>query len=212
MHKHAHNFKDISGQKFGRLTAIQYDHNKGKVAIWFCQCECGKTLLVDGLKLRSGHTSSCGCLRSEKSADGQRTHGKTHTLEYNSWRAMRERCTNQSNKQYADYGGRGIRVCKRWHSSFESFLSDLGVRPTPQHSLDRINSDSHYSCGQCNECKQNGWVMNCRWATRQKQANNKRNNLRVAFRGEHLTIAEIADKLNISYTAVYQRRKKNKLV
>ena len=83
------------------------------------------------------------------------------TREYETWVSMRDRCRNPNNKRYENYGGRGIRICKRW-DDFANFLADMGERPSPQHSLDRINNDGSYR------------PSNCRWATRSQQRRNRR--------------------------------------
>ncbi len=101
-------------------------------------------------------------------------HGKIKTPEYRAWFQMKDRCFNRNNKRYLDWGGRGICVCTRWKNSFIHFLTDLGERPSNEYSLDRIDNDKNYSCGQCNECVSNGWVLNCKWSTRSEQGNNRR--------------------------------------
>lgn len=90
------------------------------------------------------------------------THGMSKTLEYRSWKGVLERCRNSSSPHYANYGARGISICERWISSFPNFIEDMGLRPTPGHSIDRINVDGNYEPG------------NCRWATRSEQQRNKR--------------------------------------
>lgn len=127
-----------------------------------------------GTDLKKGHTSSCGCLRRET----LRTHGLSRSVpEYCVWECMIARCRNPSRSWFHLYGGRGISVCERW-LNFENFLADMGPRPTPDHSLDRVNNDGNYEPG------------NCRWATRIEQANNTRINKRVEFEGQTKSVAE----------------------
>jgi len=126
------------------------------------------------------------------------------TLEYNRFIRMRRRCLSPKDAAYADYGGRGIKICRGWNS-FEKFLSDIGVRPTSKHSLDRIDNDGHYSCGSCDECAQNGWPMNCRWATQKEQSNNTRHNVRLTHNGRTLTLMEWARELGVSDGTLYAR-------
>jgi hypothetical protein len=175
----------LIGRVFCRLTVIDTAGTDGKGnAKWRCRCDCGNETEVLGCNLLKGHTHSCGCLKLEQILARTVTHGCTRgkkTLEYNSWRSAKGRCFNVNKNQYEDYGGRGIVMCNRWASSFEAFLEDLGHRPSPSHTLDRIDNDGHYSCGKCPECVAKGWKANCRWATRKEQAANARKRkLRVA--------------------------------
>lgn len=160
MHK---NVKDIAGQQFGKLTVIERDSSAYQgVATWFCHCDCGGKLSVSGASLRKGNTKSCGCLSLEKTTKRFTKHGKAKSPEHNAWRHMRSRCYNPNGRNYKNWGGRGITVCERWLESFENFYADMGDRPTPKHSLDRINVNGNYE------------PSNCRWATTKEQRINQR--------------------------------------
>lgn len=168
--------KLMIGQKFGRLTVTSYDAERSALCeckwnrqYYRCLCECGNEKTVEMSHLNSGHSKSCGCLRFAAKAGTYcsisrlQKHGMSRTPVYKTWCGMIKRCNNPNSQ---DYRGRGIKVCDRW-LEFENFYSDMGNRPTPDHSIDRINNDGDY----CPE--------NCRWATSVEQANNKRNNRNV---------------------------------
>ena len=157
---------DMVGEQCGQLCVIadagSDKHGQGQ---WLCRCSCGRMTTVVGPDLRSGHTKSCGCLSVALVIERSTRHGgarrHAHTSEHRSWAHMKERCRNAECNDYANYGGRGIRVCERWES-FENFLADMGPRPSAKHSIDRINNDGNYEPG------------NCRWATRCQQNSNQR--------------------------------------
>jgi hypothetical protein len=148
--------KDITGQRFGRLEAVSFvgmtvGNRAGRSAIWRLRCDCGAETQSSLDLLRSGHVQSCGCLARELISALGRTHGRSHTPEYNTWRGMIERCTNANHKNWADYGGRGITVCDRWRhddevgTGFGRFLEDMGPRPHPRATLDRLDTNAGYS-------------------------------------------------------------------
>jgi hypothetical protein len=158
-------FMDVTGQTFGRLIALKRLSNYSK-SVWLCRCECGRTKKVALRHLSAGKIKSCGCLQQELYANGRANFRHGHwknskpTPEHNTWVRMRQRCYNENHDNYRYYGGRGITVCERWQSSFENFFADMGPRPSPAHSIDRINNDGNYEPG------------NCRWATRSEQMKN----------------------------------------
>ena len=131
-------------------------------------------------------------------------HGKSHHPIHNAWVRLCGRCYNTKNSRYLDYGGRGIKVCKRWKNSFESFYLDMGEPPRGK-SIDRIDNDLHYSCGKCEQCRQNGWVLNCRWATAKQQSKNRRSNRKITYKGETKLITEWADHLKIQRKTLTKR-------
>ncbi len=159
---------------------------------WECRCDCGKEKLVFEqsllLALRSdqGGSRSCGCLVSERARKhGHASNGRA-TAEYGAWIAAKKRCTNPGNDSYSTYGGRGIRMCARWSESFEAFLHDMGPRPGPDYSVDRINPDGNYE------------PRNCRWASLAVQSRNRRNNRWYEFEGQPALLVDIARFLGIS--------------
>ena len=172
------------GQRFGRLTvtARHVQDSAAGFPRWNCTCDCGWGTTVLASHLRSGATASCGCQR--KAGLTRRTHGMRHSPEYAAWSGLRARCLNPRNTAYPNYGGRGITFCPAWQS-FERFYADMGPRPSPEHSLDRIDNDGPYSAD------------NCRWATRTEQNRNRRIMPRYQHDGLSLTLPEWAERTNI---------------
>jgi hypothetical protein len=170
--------------RFGKLLVVEKaGHDKFKHIVWSCICDCGNTRLANGVKIRSGLIYSCGCHRH-----GHARAGKT-SREYAAWAAMLVRCRNVSVPRY---GGRGITVCERWND-FPAFLKDMGTRPSPWHSLDRINNDGNYE------------PSNCRWATRIEQGRNKSSNLIVVAMGKALPVSAWSEMLGIEESTLRRR-------
>lgn len=179
--------RDLTGESFGRLTVISLDEHRDRRGNrwWLCQCECGSLHLVRTSHLLSKGVRSCGCLAKDITRKLSWKHGLSATGEYRSWTSMMGRCRSPVNTEYFRYGGRGITVCERW-LQFENFLADMGKKPTPSHSIDRIDSNGNY-------CKEN-----CRWSTAQEQNNNRRDNVYLTFNGRSQTAGQWARELGIS--------------
>ena len=146
---------DMHGLRFGNWTVIDEGLQPG---YWTCQCDCGVKKDVRGTHLRTGASKSCGCQTKKQNTK----HGYSGTPEYRAYYNMMKRCYNPKDVAYPNYGGRGIKVCEKWRSSFEAFLADLGPRPGKGYSVDRIRVDEDYG------------PENCRWATASEQEHNKR--------------------------------------
>lgn len=179
---------------------------------WICDCKCGSTdieIRDDGIK--SGHATSCGCLHRELAATlgrSKKIHGESgRSVEYQTWASMNSRAANSNRKDYERYGGKGIDVCVGWRDSFSSFLEILGRRPSAEHSIDRINNTGGYWCGQCRECREKGYTLNCRWATKLQQSQNKSNNLNITIGNITLCQREWERSRNLPFGIIYARLK-----
>lgn len=187
-------FLDKTGWRYGRLTVISFSGMGKNTAFWECLCECGNRVVVRGVNLnRKCPTLSCGCLRLERVKGINKTHGMTKTAEYKAWKSMKERCSNNNCKSFPRYGGRGILVCGRWLNSFENFLSDMGKKPSPELSLERVDNNLGYS------------PENCKWATRREQANNLRTSFKITIGDETKTVSQWATESGNNKVAIRGR-------
>lgn len=161
------------GQRFGRLSIVRVVKD-GAYALVKARCDCGRTKDFFFLNVQSGKTKSCGCLSRESAAERNTTHGRCRTVEYDTWARMISRCENEKMADFERYGGRGITICAGWIISFQSFFNDLGVRPSSDYSIERIDNGKGYWCGHCAECRALYRKANCKWATATEQARNRR--------------------------------------
>lgn len=196
------NFIDLSGKRFGKLVAVERFRKDGcRRTYWTCNCDCGNTTNVEGGNLRSGKSKSCVKCQCFK-------HGLRKSSEYGTWDAMKQRCLNMKSKAYKNYGDRGIHVCERM-MDFQGFLSTIGMKPSPDLTIDRIDNDGSYSCGECEQCVKMGWVMNVRWATRLQQANNQRHVERIIdVNGTKKTISEWEKISTVTKATIRKRIKR----
>lgn len=190
----------LKGQRFGKLTVIR-ENGRGKSGgiAWLCQCDCGNQVTVEGHALVRGNNKSCGCSHGEK-------HGLSNDRLYSVWQTMKRRCDLPTSEKYKAYGGRGIKVCEEWASSFTAFRTwalENGYdydAPYGACTIDRIDVDGDY----CPE--------NCRWVNMAEQNRNKRpapkhsSGVQVAYKGvRYKSLAELADAYGFNVNRLYRR-------
>jgi len=194
---------DLTGRRFSRLVALRCIEVRYEIgAIWECACDCGGKAEVRSAALRSQHTRSCGCLQREAAAvlacNALTVHGEAQsnqqTVEYKTWSGIKRRCFNKNDKTYQYYGARGITMCDEWVDNFEAFVAHVGRRPSPGHSIDRIDNYKGYEPG------------NVRWATREVQVKNKRATLvTVTAHNKTQSIAEWAKETGLKGETIRAR-------
>lgn len=180
--------RNLVGERFGRLVAIT---RSGKQT-WKFACDCGAVTEKRTSDVTTGRTRSCGCLLRETTTARLTRHGMADTPEYHAWQAMINRCTNPNYEHFHCYGGRGITVAAEW-LNFTAFYAYMGARPSPRHSIDRIDNNGHYE------------PSNCRWATKTEQMRNLRKNVFIEYEGKRQTIAEWARELGLSHATIWSR-------
>lgn len=180
--------KELCGTIIGRLLVMGWERNTAGKIVWNCVCECGNTKQVKATNLPK--LKSCGCLNHSWSI-----HGMVGTPEYRAWKHLRGRCNTPTDNKYLDYGGRGIKVCERWNT-FAHFLADMGLRPSPHHSVERKDVNGDY----CPD--------NCIWADAKTQSNNRRKSIRLTYQGKTQTLAQWSDEYGIKRMTAWYRYKK----
>lgn len=190
-------FVDLTGQKFGRLSVIERAPNKKDRVAWLCKCDCGNEIVTTSRLLQTGQTTSCGCFHRERTKLTHTKHGGRYDKLYAVWIVMRDRCYNLKNKDYADYGGRGIIVCEEWRNSengfqnFREWAKNNGYRESL--SIERMDVNKNYE------------PCNCKWATQKEQCNNKRNNRIITFNGKKQTLSQWAEEVGIPRSVLLSR-------
>lgn len=192
--------KNLTGQRFTRLTAVACAGRGKHGYLWECMCDCGNTVVATVNHLTQGSTKSCGCLNTEVRAQqcrarstthGMAARGRVHPL-YSTWANIIQRTTNPDRRDYQFYGGRGVQVCDRWRKSFEAFVSDMGDRPEGL-TLDRIDVNGDYT------------PENCRWASWDVQHQNTRSTRKFDVNGEILSCRDMEARCGVAARTIYQR-------
>lgn len=173
---------DLTGKTFGRWLVIERRGDIKGAAAWLCRCTCKTERVVGGQSLRLGTSTSCGCYHSENQSRLRTKHGASFTPEYTAWAHMMQRCLNPDNPEYSNYGARGITVCQRWQTA-ANFIADMGQRPSPKHTLERVNNDKGYS------------PENCIWDTQKNQCRNKRTNRPITWNNKTQLITDWSREL-----------------
>jgi hypothetical protein len=187
---------DLTGQKFGKLTALEPGESRSGILHWTCKCECGTVVQVRAGSLRRGNSKSCGCAKY----DGMQAHNRMRSEaahrsepEFGVWLGMKDRCHNPKSRSYARYGARGIHVAQVWRDDYDAFIRDMGPRPSPTHQIDRIDNNRGYGPG------------NCRWATPSENCRNKSTNRRFVFGGREQTLTDWAEETGIPFATLLAR-------
>jgi hypothetical protein len=185
---------DYIGKRYGYWLVKEYKGmDKHRHHTYLCQCDCGAEKVVALGNLKTGKSTNCGCVKiaNLKGNDYNKKHGMSFSREYRSWESMLNRCEKPNDREYPMWGGRGIKVCERWHD-FNNFYADMGKRP-PNTTLDRIDNNGNYE------------PTNCRWANAKTQANNKRSNTLITYEGRTQTLQQWADEVGIGANTIHNR-------
>lgn len=188
--------EDFTGRRYGLWTVTGFSHStKSRMRYWRCRCDCGTERVVSGPDMKRGGTTGCGCTRVLSNArHGHSTTSET-SPEYRTWGRMIQRCTNPRHESYPNYGARGITVCDAW-LDYRRFFADMGQKPSPKHSLERVNNELGYS------------KENCIWSTHQSQINNRRTTVFIEMNGERILLTEACRRAGVKYGTAIGRKLK----
>lgn len=195
----------LTGQKFGKMTVLGRDTDRqSKRTYWMCQCECGKIKSCRADSLKQGAIVSCGCKKKAQDKINlvkHHSHKQSGTRLYYSWQDMKKRCYNEGNSRYANYGGRGIKVCDEWKNDFTAFYQwAINNGYTETMTLDRINVDGDYE------------PNNCRWADVKTQCNNRTSNIKITIGNSTRTLTEWCEIFDVDYKKILARYHRNGFV
>ena len=193
-------FQDLTGRQFGHWTVLERADNIGEKVAWRCRCDCLKRTerIVLGGSLKSGKSTSCGCVHKEQMMGNKlgTKHGQRHTKLYEVWLSMKQRCSNPKSQYYRLYGGKGVTVCKEWKNfvSFYEWAISNGYKDGL--TIERKDSTKGYN------------PYNCKWATKKEQANNTERNHYITYNGETHTMAQWAEITGMTYETIRKRIKR----
>ena len=188
--------KDEIGNRYTRLLVLEHiGKDKHGNKVYRCQCDCGQFKDVRGSDLRTGNTTSCGCLGRENSRARWLKHGLTETPEYLAWQALKNRCYREKDEHFSNYGGRGITVCDEWRNDFAAFYAHVGPRPSPQHSIHRKENNGNYEPG------------NVVWTTQDVQCNNRTSNRILEYGGKSQTLIQWSRETGLNCSTILLRIK-----
>lgn len=187
---------DMTGKKYNSITAIKIVGvaSSGDKK-WLFVCDCGIEFEANGYYARSGKVISCPKCAAERTRIASVKHGLSKTPEFSTWTDIKSRCYNKNRKEFYRYGGRGISVCKRWLDSFDNFLADMGKRPSPNHSIERLNNNGNYE------------PSNCKWATMSEQQRNKRNKHLIEIDGITKHLCDWAKESGLNPSTILLRER-----
>jgi hypothetical protein len=185
---------NLTGQQIGRLLVLREDKQHNGRKTWLCRCECGNEKVVSSAALNHNRTRSCGCLRAETAIERSRERtnpdAKRNSTLYHRWACMIQRCENQNNPSWHNYGGRSIKVCEAWRNSYDVFIADMGQPPTAKHTIERIDNNGDYT------------PENCQWALRSVQLRNQRRSIIATVEGKTLSAKDWAEQYGIPYSRI----------
>lgn len=192
-----HEIKNIRGQRFGRLVAIEHvGFASNRVTLWRCKCDCGNETIVRQGNLNSGTTRSCGCLDIDRTKEANTTHGQSHTRIFNIWSKIKERCYNPKRPAYKNYGGKGVVMCDEWRNDFQIFYNWAMTNGYQDDlTIDRINSNGNYE------------PSNCRWLTLSENVRFRNATVFITVGELSLTIHDWAIRINIDPATLMSRYK-----
>lgn len=185
---------DLTGQRYGKLTVIDRAENKSEKTRWLCKCDCGKTTVAYSNNLIRGKHTSCGCVRNERVANLNKSHGLSNTRLFRIWKDVKRRCYKDTRPCYDNYGGRGILMCEEWKNDFQAFYEwSMANGYSDNLSIDRIDNNGNYE------------PLNCRWVDEKIQANNRRCIKPIEYNGEVHSVAEWAKIKDMKPSTLYYR-------